>query len=436
MIQSVCILGRQPALGLAELESLYGAGTVGRIAPQAAGTVLDSSAIDFVRLGGSTRLASVLATIPTTNWKLVEKELAKIARSYTPASEGKITLGLSTFGFDMTTAKLTATGLTLKKILRSTDHSVRLVPNPELELNTAQVLHNHLTEQNGLELLCIATSDNRTVIAQTVAVQDIDSYTLRDRGRPKRDARVGMLPPKLAQIIINLAVGQLPTETLHSTPEQRLGATMPHLILDPFCGTGVVLQEALLMGYDVYGYDLEPRMIAYSKANLDWLNERFGVAHGGEWDFDYTLNVGDATTTKFESKHTVPIDRVACETYLGRPYTTLPDHQTLEQNVSDVNTIITKFLRNIHGQLPAGARLCIAVPAWHLRQGRTLTQPASGSVLDAKSTKSGFRHLPLIDQIENLGYNQVRFEHVRSSELLYYREDQIVARELLVLQVN
>ena len=50
------------------------------------------------------------------------------------------------------------------------------------------------------------------------------------------------------------------------------------LLLDPFCGTGVVLQEALLMGYDVYGTDLEPRMIDYSGANLDWLSERFDLS--------------------------------------------------------------------------------------------------------------------------------------------------------------
>lgn len=393
MIQSVCILGRQPALGLAELESLYGPAAVSLVAPGVAGIRLASQDINFARLGGSTRLATVLAEIPSTNWKLVEKELAKIARKYNPDTEGKITLGLSALGFDITPAKLTAGGLTLKKILRTTERSVRLVPNPELELNTAQVLHNRLAQPNGIELLCIATSDNRTLIAKTTAVQDIDSYTIRDRGRPKRDARVGMLPPKLAQIIINLAVGS----------KHNIQLT----VLDPFCGTGVVLQEALLMGYDAFGTDIDPRMVAYTEANLRWLLRRDTIE-------PTTLAVGDATTNQWGSGS---FDTVACETYLGRPFTTLPDHQTLEQNVSDVNTIITKFLRNIHGQLPAGARLCIGVPAWQLKPNT-------------------FRHLPLIDQMDNLGYNRVRFEHVRSSELLYYREDQIVARELLVLQVN
>ncbi|HET6924929.1 MAG TPA: hypothetical protein VFH39_03825, partial [Candidatus Saccharimonadales bacterium] len=59
-------------------------------------------------------------------------------------------------------------------------------------------------------------------------------------------------------------------------------------------------------------------------------------------------------------------------------------------------------------------RLCLAVPAW-------------------QTSANQFKHLPLIDQIRDLGYNRVSFEHVRDDQLLYYREDQIVARQLLVL---
>ncbi|QQS17963.1 hypothetical protein IPL68_04905 [Candidatus Saccharibacteria bacterium] len=69
------------------------------------------------------------------------------------------------------------------------------MPNNDVELGAAQVIHGHLTEQNGTEFLIIA-SQNKTIIARTIAIQDIESYTLRDRGRQKRDARVGMLPPK------------------------------------------------------------------------------------------------------------------------------------------------------------------------------------------------------------------------------------------------
>jgi tRNA G10 N-methylase Trm11 len=395
MIQSVCILGRQPSLGLAELESLYGASNVSLLSPQVASLTVPSDEIAFCRLGGSTRLAKVIAQVPNRLWKDVEKQLAKsIVQIANTMPEGKIQLGISAYHIPVTSQKLTATGLTLKKIVRGkTGRSLRLTPNNELELNTAQVFHNHLTGQLGIEFLVCATPDGQTVIAQTLAVQDIDSYTLRDRGRPKRDARVGMLPPKLAQIITNLAVADAAPST-------------ETVILDPFCGTGVLLQEAMLMGYSVTGTDLEPRMISYSRDNLAWFTTEFGIRNS-----KYELTAGDAMKFVWQG----PVSFIATETYLGRPFTETPDHEILEKTVSEVSLILRKFLRNIHGQLTADTRLCLAVPAWQL-------------------SPDTFRHLPLVDQIDDLGYNRIRLEHVRDDQLIYYREGQIVARELLILR--
>lgn len=414
MIQSVCVLGRQPALGLSELESLYGAQSVSLLAPGIAGIDLPAKDIAFARLGGSTRLATTLSEVQSTDWRLVEKELQNLLRSSTfvVPSEGKFHIGLSEYGLGLSSAKLGATALTLKKIIRARGVSVRVVLGKDPELNTAQVYHNHLTGSNGSELLIIRTDENRTLIARTTNVQNIDSYTLRDRGRPKRDAKVGMLPPKLAQILINLATGQTGTAArTEKTTAHPAPTTQSATILDPFCGTGVLLQEALLMGYNAYGTDLEPRMIDYTEQNLDWLAERFKIPY-------HKLEVADAITHTWNFTHLTPgLDAlfVACEAYLGRPFTDKPSREILEQTVTDVNSILKKSLRNLHDQLPQGTRLCLAVPAWQTSHGN-------------------FRHLPLVDQIDDLGYNQVEFERVSSDQLLYYRDDQLVARKILVLK--
>ena len=404
------VLGRQPELGLAELESLYGADKLRHVGTQAVIVDVDPCMLAFNRLGGSVKFCKLLTELDTTNWKEIEKFLLQVSPGHSERMpEGKMQLGLSLIGFNVSVKQIEATGLSLKTVIRKTGRSVRLVPNKEPELNSAQVLHNHLTGPTGWELIFIKDG-GKTVVAQTVKVQDIDSYTLRDRGRPKRDTRVGMLPPKLAQIIINLAAGELPEDKLQNICNIPLGEPIPHTllnktVLDPFCGTGVVLQEAALMGYDVYGTDLEPRMIEYTKANLAWLNAQYHL----EGAYDFTFEAGDATTHKWQN-----IDFVATETYLGRPFTTTPPAEVLAQTVADCNLIIKKFLQNIHGQLKPGTRLCLAVPAWQTR-------------------KNEFKHLPLVDQIEQIGYNRISFEHTGSAPLLYYREDQVVARELLVI---
>ncbi|HET8991819.1 MAG TPA: hypothetical protein VFN31_02175, partial [Candidatus Saccharimonadales bacterium] len=109
-----------------------------------------------------------------------------------------------------------------------------------------------------------------------------------------------------------------------------------------------------------------------------------------------------------------PINFIASELYLGTPFSHLPDNQVLNRTVNNTNVIITKFLENLGTQISSGTRLCLAVPAWQTSSGH-------------------FKHLPLIDQIEALGYNRVSFEHIDNGKLIYYRPDQIVARQLLVL---
>jgi len=400
MSKSLVILGRQPALGLAELESLLGADNVTPFGRQAALLNVDSADIHFARLGGAIKLCDIIATGDTIDFSRIQKLLTPRLPSFDslPAT-GKVTLGLSGYGLKISKEKLFAAGLTLKKQLRNAERSVRLVPLTEgTFLNSAQVLHNKLLSESGREIVFVSDGQ-QTICAQTVAEQDLESYTLRDRGRPKRDARVGMLPPKLAQIIINLA-------TANSSPAQG------KVVLDPFCGTGVVLQEAALMGFDIYGSDLEPRMVEYTDKNLLWLldqPENLATPHQADKRY-YKLEQGDATTHNWS-----PIPPIiACETYLGRPFTSFPSPDILAKTTSEVNTILTKFLHNIGQQLVSGARLCLAVPAWQISNGH-------------------FRHLPLIDQLADLGYNRVSFEHVRAEDLLYYREDQIVARELLVI---
>jgi tRNA (guanine10-N2)-dimethyltransferase len=265
---------------------------------------------------------------------------------------------------------------------------VRVVPNTAVELNSAQVLHNQLTGDLGCELLFIRHGD-KTQLARTLYVQDIDDYAKRDFGRPKRDAFVGMLPPKLAQTMLNLA---------QVRPGDRL--------LDPFCGTGVVLQEAAIMGCDVYGTDISERMVDFSRTNLEWLTQTYNL------EFNVELDVADAKTAAWQQ----PINAIACETYLGQPMTTLPPPEKHTAIMRECNDIAAKFLQNLAGQLEPGTRCCVAIPAW----------------FDGKS----FFRLPVVDDLEKIGYNRMSFKRVGKNALIYHRTDQIVARELLVITVK
>ncbi|MDB5180952.1 MAG: hypothetical protein JWO54_715 [Candidatus Saccharibacteria bacterium] len=388
----IALLGRQPALSIAELERTYK-----RVSWFSADTALvDTDSIDIQKLGGTQKAGKVAFEVQSTNdWRRVSDAIVAHYSKKWATYDGKITLGLSVYGVDVNVRDLQKVGLILKGKLKGKGASIRLIPNQEVALSSATSHHNKLgLADNKVELLIIKGGKS-IIVAESTGAQNITALAARDQGRPRRDAFVGMLPPKLAQIMINLA-GEITKD-----PESDL--TSPR-ILDPFCGTGVLLQEASLMGYAVYGTDIAEKMIRYSRDNLNWLESTY------RFTTQWYLHEGDAVDTKWQQ----PVDAVVSETYLGQPFSAPPSLAKLTEVRGNCNHIITGFLRNLHPQLKPGTPVVIAVPAW-------------------KDTEGRFTHLPLIDTIEELGFEQVKFESVPTEQLLYHRPDQVVARELLVL---
>lgn len=417
----IAILGRQPALGMGELETTYGSDSVRWFSDQSA--VIAASHFSLDTLGGTQKAGQIVVELSNGDWRRVSMKIVQTFVQQWSTFEGKLTLGISAYGFDVSSREVQKTGIILKQKLKNSGVSLRLIPNSEPALNSATSHHNKLgLSENKVELIIVRSRSGKVIIATSIGAQNITAYAHRDQMRPKRDAFVGMLPPKLAQIMINLAnTNQKPVGTSASnlqpeadkasgplsgperSPTSKSAERVPTL-LDPFCGTGVILQEAALMGYAVYGTDLSDKMIDFTNTNLQWLAESHHITVAS------TLHQGDAMDTKWKA----PIDAVVCESYLGQPFSAPPSPSKLDQVRKNCNHIISEFLKNIAGQVAPGTPLCIAIPAWRDNSG-------------------GFTHLPLITQLESLGYQRNEFRNVRDHDLLYYREDQVVARELLVL---
>ncbi len=384
----IAILGRQPELGIAELERVFGGQAIKLTSQQTA--TINSDNFDIQRFGGVPKAGKVIFELPRGDWHQISQKVVQYYTNEWSSFEGKITLGFSAYDINVNAREVQKTGIILKQKLKKFGVSLRLIPNNEPSLNTATSHHNKLgLSANKIELLIVAGHDGKIIVAESTGAQNITAYARRDQERPKRDAFVGMLPPKLAQIMLNLAVG-------NSSEKLR--------ILDPFCGTGVILQEAVLMGYAAYGTDLSEKMVSYSHDNLDWL------AQGYHAKFDYKLSAGDAMTAKWQQ----PISAVVCEAYLGQPFSAPPSPAKLDEVVKNCNHIITEFLKNLRPQIEPGTPVCVAVPAW-------------------RDTNGDFTHLPLIATMAHFGYKPHEFVNVSQNDMLYYRENQVVARELLVL---
>lgn len=387
----IAILGRQPAISMAELEQFYGSEAVRWFSDISA--LVDVPSLNVATLGGTQKAGRVVADLHG-DWRTVSMQIVK---AYTEAwrdHQGKITLGISAYGFNASARDIQKTGIILKGKLKSQGVSLRLIPNAEPALNTAVSHHNKLgLSDNHVELLVVRAANGRVIIAESVGAQNITALAARDQARPHTDAFVGMLPPKLARIMIHLT-GPKPSE----------GASL----LDPFCGTGVVLQEALLDDYTVYGSDLSDKMVDYTTKNLRWLKETIHAS--GE-----IKEVRQADAMSYTWPEATTLHAVVSEAYLGQPFSAPPSADKLREVRDNCDHIISSFLENVARQLPSSTRICLAVPAWHDHAGNVT-------------------HLPLIRRLDTLGFRRISLDHVRDEQLLYYREGQVVARELLLLE--
>jgi tRNA G10 N-methylase Trm11 len=208
---------------------------------------------------------------------------------------GKYCFGISHYG--KSNLPVFPIGLSVKKILKENGVSCRLVTSKEKTLSSVVVEQNKLTRQ-GIEIVLIEEA-NTLYLGYTEAVQPFKELSFRDFGRPERDDKSGMIPPKLAQIMLNLS-GKISEGSV---------------ILDPFCGSGTILMEAALMGVKkIFGSDISEKAISDTKINFNWLGEKIPNLQSQISN----LKLFNISADQISSKINVSsIDAIITEPYLG-----------------------------------------------------------------------------------------------------------------------
>jgi tRNA G10 N-methylase Trm11 len=328
--KTIFILGSNPALSLAELMAVLGeAGWQ----VQSGLAIYDQRISEpeklIRRLGGTVKIAGLKAVLDIKSKNNIQ---AAIENILTPG-EGKFKFGISNYaGFKLNTKAL---GMELKKYLKAKGASVRWVTSQEPQLSSVVVEQNGLLK-NGAEII-ITAFDNRILIARTEAVQPFKELSFRDYGRPGRDDESGMLPPKLAQILINLAA-------LNDRDS----------LLDPFCGSGTIVTEAMLMGFKkILASDLSAKAVSDTRQNIDWLQRK----HQGLPEPEVRELSATRLATEFKNNS---IDAIATEPYLG------PQRGRIEINkvLKELNALYSATLAEFTKILKPGARLAMVWPVF------------------------------------------------------------------------
>jgi tRNA G10 N-methylase Trm11 len=368
------VLGREKELSKAEVEIVF---DDFKVINDDCVTVLVKDSTNFADLGGVIKAAEVFCENSTNPIKDIYELISAVRPN------GKINFGLSFYG----KAYDAGMGIRLKKSLKSSGRSVRyLAPKQGQFLNAATVIYNNLTK-SGFEIILCKKPNGKYLLAKTVAVQDINAYSKRDYDKPCRNTKVGMLPPKLSQTLINLSA------TPHSAS-----------IIDPFCGSGGLLMEAALMGYNSSGSDISNTMVECAQKNVDWL---YGYNKG--IPRPNILPARDATTSIVDEVGY----SVVTEGYLGNNFLSKPGLGAVESQIPALEKIYIDFLSNLKKQKTKPIAVVICLPFWEL----------NGQTVD----------LNIIDEVLKLGYTIHEFKSVDGMQLRYKREGQFTGRRIFVL---
>lgn len=385
------VLGSNQKLSLAELLALFPKNNwqeFNSVAVSDFSQNLDCLAL-MKSLGGTIKIGEYLKEFSLANRQalseFVKKEVLITAKKSNLST--KFNFGFSFYLSQKLPADFFKLALSLKKDLKEIGISSRFVSSKEKILSSVIVKQNDLVD-GGLEL-CFFVDKNKVFVGKTLAVQAFKDLSKRDFGRPKRDDHSGMIPPKLAQIMLNLA---------------RADSTnfKEKKILDPFCGSGTILMEAYLLGFrNIIGSDLSEKAVSDSLENINWIieqNEGKIIASSGKNIDIFQSNVLDLDQVLDKNS----LDYIVCEPYLG-PQRGFKD---FSQVVSELNTLYSQALDIFYKILKEKGKIVMIWPQF--RAGNKV-----------------WKLNPSIAKLKSL---------VKRGELIYGREGQKVWREIVVLE--
>lgn len=398
------ILGRNPELSIAEIVSLLKESGTKFALDLAIDSVLIISSMDlpdgfFERLGGSKKFGEVKGKINS----LPDIEMDNILGDY--LKEDKFRFGFSFYNFSKNEFKkaqmiMYKQGLSYKKELKERGIKSRLVESREDELSSV-IVHKEKMIDDGADIILIKYKEE-IFYGKTLAVQDYNSFSARDYGKPGRDATSGMLPPKLARIMLNLAT--------YKTNK---------VLLDPFCGSGTVILEALALKFKkIYGSDKSKVAVQDTETNLIWWQQRFVIGDIPEIKSVSVEQLGN----KYDKSS---IDIIVTEPYLGPPLRGRENNDQMKSIQNELQELYKIALQEFLNVLKPDGRIVMIWPVFVDKRGDQL-------FLNLKD-KLDKLNLEIVNCLTD--YDLSITQPTKYRQTYYYsREGQRVCREVVVLK--
>lgn len=233
----------------------------------------------------------------------------------------------------------------------------------------------HLTKHRVDEFFLDIKAD---LVWKTIWVHDYNHWIKKDRFMPHVNAKAGMLPPKIARSMINLA------------PKEVWG--QGKTLADPFCGSGRVLVEAGELGFNLVGADIVESQCSDTIENLKYLNLKGDVRC--------------MDSTHLSQKFRNQLDLIVTEPFMGKPNLR---EDKIKYTVPGLEKLYLGCLKDWYHCLKPNGVIVMVFPAF-------------------TDSKKDYRTSEIIDEKLALSYNQL------NQGIIYSRPGATLRREFVVLQ--
>jgi tRNA G10 N-methylase Trm11 len=271
------------------------------------------------------------------------------------------------------------------------------------QLSHVEVLKKNLVENKAEILLCIGKEE--TWVASTVAVHNPFEFQKRDIYKPVQRKIFGM-PPRLARIMVNLSA-----------------CTPGKVLLDPFCGVGTVLQEALLARAKVVGVDVNPWCVKAASENLEWIIREYSLK-----DSDFRVVQGEVGRLAQKIGQET-VDCIVTEPDLGPALRQVPTGPYALKIIQKLEPLFFAFVEQAQRVLKKGGRVVLVTPYIITRSGQAVAMP-----IGAKLESYGFKKVqPFSPEMFTLEISGAE-ELTNAASLVEVDERHMIGREIHIYE--
>ena len=271
------------------------------------------------------------------------------------------------------------------------------------QLTHVEVLKKSLIEESAEILFCI--SNKQAFTAKTIAVHNPFEFQKRDINRPVQ-RKIFSIPPRLAKIMVNLSL-----------------CSQGKTLLDPFCGVGTILQEAMLTKAQVMGVDINPWCVEAAHANLEWLKNQYDLKEAS-----HRILSGDARHLSDQiPKETV--DCITTEPDLGPALRHVPTESYAHKIINKMEPLFHDFLPQAYIILKNRGRLVLVTPYIRTRTGTFVSMNIQGH---ARSV--GFERVYPFEKTLFLDNSSFIADLRRTSSFVDMKKEHKIGREVHVFQ--